>query len=530
MATTFAGRRASSTWAIVLCFFALYAAILVTADDDPTCTAKQGCDIGCCGPLNSTGIGICGTGPNFCGDDCTSQCDYKAECDPGWGLQYSNASTCPLDVCCSAYGFCGTTSDFCGSETVTSPSCDVSAGSSNARTVGYYEGWNWQRDCGNMAPEDIPLGYYTHINFAFSLIDPDTYRLAPMDDTTGTLYTRVSAIKDRSPGLEVWVAIGGWAFNDPGSTRTTFSDLAGSQSAQDEFLESLVSFLTNNGFDGVDLDWEYPDAEDRGGVEADYDNYVSFLKNIRTRLDETGVSYGLSITLPASYWYLKGFNIVDLEPYCDWFNIMTYDIHGVWDSNVTSIGSYAYAHTNLTEINLALELLWRNNINPERVNLGLGFYGRIFSMTGFTMESSDCLAAGCPFKDGTGAAPGECTGTAGVLSSSEINKIINSTSDVTVTLDEEAAVMIATWDGDQWVSYDNVETLATKVNYANSRCLGGTMIWAVDLDDGTLIGSLGESLGRPKMPTIPELPITPFCFGGSDCLVCNLTAAELGLE
>jgi chitinase len=49
---------------------------------------------------------------------------------------------------------------------------------------------------------------------------------------------------------------------------------------------------------------------------------------------------------------------------------------GVWDSNVTSIGSYAYAHTNLTEINSALELLWRNNINPQRVNLGLGFYGR----------------------------------------------------------------------------------------------------------------------------------------------------------
>lgn len=55
---------------------------------------------------------------------------------------------------------------------------------------------------------------------------------------------------------------------------------------------------------------------------------------------------------------------------------MTYDIHGVWDSNVTSLGSYAYAHTNLTEIDSALELLWRNNINPSRVNLGLGFYGR----------------------------------------------------------------------------------------------------------------------------------------------------------
>jgi Chitinase len=55
---------------------------------------------------------------------------------------------------------------------------------------------------------------------------------------------------------------------------------------------------------------------------------------------------------------------------------MTYDIHGTWDSTVRAIGSYIYAHTNLTEIHQGLELLWRNNVNPERVNLGLGFYGR----------------------------------------------------------------------------------------------------------------------------------------------------------
>lgn len=39
-----------------------------------------------------------------------------------------------------------------------------------------------------------------------------------------------------------------------------------------------------------------------------------------------GVDKGLSITLPASYWYLRGFDIVNLEQYVDFFNIMTYDI------------------------------------------------------------------------------------------------------------------------------------------------------------------------------------------------------------
>lgn len=114
-----------------------------------------------------------------------------------------------------------------------------------------------------------------------------------------------------------------------------------------------------------------------------------------------------------------------------------------------------------------MELLWRNNINPSRVNLGLGFYGR-----SFTMASSDCLTAGCPIEGGTGGHPGECTGTAGVLSMYEIFNLI-ATEDVNVTLDEAAAVKIATWDSTQWVSYDDTETLKMKVNYANERCLGG---------------------------------------------------------
>lgn len=48
----------------------------------------------------------------------------------------------------------------------------------------------------------------------------------------------------------------------------------------------------------------------------------------------------------------------------------------MWDKTVNSIGPYAFAHTNMTEIEMGLNLLWRNNINPERVVLGLGFYGR----------------------------------------------------------------------------------------------------------------------------------------------------------
>lgn len=179
----------------------------------------------------------------------------------------------------------------------------------------------------------------------------------------------------------------------------------------------------------------------------------------------------------------------------------------MWDGNVPSLGAHARAHTNLTEIDEALKLLWRNNINPERVNMGLGFYGR-----SFTMKDPSCMEAGCEFKSAGGN--GSCTGTAGTLSATEIRDII-ARDDATMTLDPVAAVEIVTWAGDQWVSWDDTKTLAMKVKFANERCLGGVMVWAVDLDDGTLISSLSDT-GRGRSDVIDQLPALLPCFGTGD--------------
>lgn len=133
--------------------------------------------------------------------------------------------------------------------------------------------------------------------------------------------------------------------NDPGPYRTTFSDLAASEDAQDEFFESLASFMMKNNYDGVDIDWEYPVADDRGGIEADFKNFVNFLKRLRARLNQIGTPKGVSITLPASYWYLKGFDIVGLEPYVDFYNVMTYDIREYSSYKTPGLGNMWLIHT-----------------------------------------------------------------------------------------------------------------------------------------------------------------------------------------
>ena len=279
--------------------------------------------------------------------------------------------------------------------------------------------------------------------------------------------------------------IGGWSMNDADQpTAKTFSDLAASSSAQTAFFKSLLSFMTTYGFDGVDIDWEYPVASDRSGQPSDFENYPSFLKNLRAALGSTGHNYGLSITVPSSYWYMQNFDIVSIEKIVDWFNVMTYDLHGTWDSSDPYIGPYVYAHTNLTEIDQTMDLFWRNSISPSKINLGLGFYGR-----SFTLSDPSCTKAGCPFS--SGGNPGQCSASSGTLMDSEIDAIIAS-GNATSTLDKDAAVNIVTWDTNQWVSYDDATTLKMKKDYANDLCLGGTMVWAVSTDNnnGTASSSL----------------------------------------
>lgn len=154
-----------------------------------------------------------------------------------------------------------------------------------------------------MSPEQLPVGAYTHLNFAFAFIDPVTFHVAPMSEADTELYPRFTGLKAANPGLQTWISIGGWSMNDPDQpTATTFSDLAGSTTAQTAFFSSLLSFMQTYGFDGIDIDWEYPVAPERGGKPADYQNYVSFLKNLRSALGGSGHNYGLTLTLPSSYW------------------------------------------------------------------------------------------------------------------------------------------------------------------------------------------------------------------------------------
>ncbi|KAL3442260.1 glycosyl hydrolases family 18-domain-containing protein [Aspergillus insuetus] len=173
---------------------------------------------------------------------------------------------------------------------------------------------------------------------------------------------------------------------------------------------------------------------------------------------------------------------------------MAYDLHGIWDHE-NPIRSQVLPHTNLTKINLAMDLLWRNDVPASKVNLGLGFYGRAFKLA-----DPACAVPGCLFKGG--AAKGPCTRNSGTLSYREIMEIKNKYN-IKPTYDKESGVKWISWNTNQWVSYDNQDTIQQKIKYANDLGLGGLLIWAINLNNSQLdalagvlhprrLGSLGN--------------------------------------
>lgn len=140
-------------------------------------------------------------------------------------------------------------------------------------------------------------------------------------------------LKKKNPSLSCYISVGGWSFEDP-PRQLYWSEMAATSKGRKSFSKNLLEFMQKYGFDGVDLDWEYPVASERGGMKDDKDNYVLLIKALREEFDDSGESYGITFTTPSSYWYLQHIDVPGmLDAGADWTNVMSYDLHGVWDKN-----------------------------------------------------------------------------------------------------------------------------------------------------------------------------------------------------
>lgn len=168
--------------------------------------------------------------------------------------------------CQAGYGACAITGP---------PYCAHGGGTSNGRTVGYYQSWNVRdRACNKVSPRQLNTTGYTHLFYSFASINPVTFEIADAHPDDPAMMREFTSLQTSS--LRTWIAIGGFDFsNNNTATHTTWSDLCSTKARRTVFINSIRAYMNTYGFSGVDLDWEYPGDPDRGGRKlADTRKYV----------------------------------------------------------------------------------------------------------------------------------------------------------------------------------------------------------------------------------------------------------------
>lgn len=188
---------------------------------------------------------------------------------PTNGTNLADLNPCPLNACCNIWGQCGISGEFCvekrgpsGNPGTAPPgvngcvsSCGTDIKNKDAAPgsfgrVGYYESWNLDRPCLNLLAKDANTdGSYTHMHWAFVPID-SSFKPALNDS-----YKQWADFK--ALNTKRIASFGGWGYStDP----ATYNALRSAMSAANRatFAANIAKFVSDEGLDGVDIDWEYP--------------------------------------------------------------------------------------------------------------------------------------------------------------------------------------------------------------------------------------------------------------------------------
>ncbi|EFX87590.1 hypothetical protein DAPPUDRAFT_306550 [Daphnia pulex] len=349
------------------------------------------------------------------------------------------------------------------------------------KVICYYTNWSWYRPGeAKYAPSDVDVDLCTHILYGFATLDPTQLTMRVFDSWSDTdeygpkLYAKVVALKKN--GIKVLIALGGW--ND--SLGNKYSRMVNDPSSRKRFIDNAIVFIEKYGFDGLDLDWEYPkcwQVDCNAGPASDKQGFAALVSELRAEFTPRGWLLSSAVS-PSKTVIDNAYDVPSLSRDFDWIGVMTYDYHGHWDKktghvaplSVHSEADVVYFNTNYT-LNYWIKL----GADPAKLILGVPLYGQ-----SFTLENPNNNGLNAPAK-GTGQA-GEFTRQAGFLAYYEICKQVKN-SGWTIVQDSEEAMGPYAYRGDQWVSFDDVDIIRRKSELVRTMKLGGAMIWALDLDD-----------------------------------------------
>ncbi|MEU1893622.1 glycoside hydrolase family 18 chitinase [Streptomyces pristinaespiralis] len=290
-------------------------------------------------------------------------------------------------------------------------------------------------------------------------------------------FNQLRKLKAQYPHIKVLWSFGGWTWSG-GFGQAVQNPAAFAQSCYDLVEDPRWADV----FDGIDLDWEYPNA---CGLTCDTSGPAAFknmMQAMRTKFGANNLVTAAVTADASSGGKIDAADYGGAAQYLDWYNVMTYDFFGAWaakgptapHSPLTSYSGIPQAGFNSAE---AIAKFKAKGVPAKKLLLGIGFYGR--GWTGVTQSAPG----------GTATGPAAGTYEQGI----EDYKVLRNSCPATGTIAGTAYAHCGT----NWWSYDTPATVTSKMNWANNQGLGGAFFWEFsgDTSNGELVGAINSGLG-----------------------------------
>lgn len=375
----------------------------------------------------------------------------------------------------------------------TTPVTQVEKRATGYQNSVYYT--NWAIYGRNYQPQQLPASQLSIVLYAFAnlqssgqVYSSDTwsdlekhYDTDSWNDVGTNAYGCVKQLfllKKANRKMKVMLSIGGWTYS------TNFPAAASTATSRALFASSAVTLVKDWGFDGIDIDWEYP----ADATQAQ--NFVLLLQEVRSQLDAYAAQYApgyhflLTIASPAGPTNYNIMKLGTMAGIIDYFNLMAYDYAGSWD---TTSGHQANLYNNpsnptATKFNTddAVKAYIAAGVPSSKIVLGMPIYGRSFENTAGIGQSYSGIGSGS-WENGVWDYK--------ALPKSGATVYTDSVAGATYSYDSSAKELI---------SYDTPAMVQTKVSYLKSKGLGGSMFWEASgdkTDSSSLMLTSFNSLG-----------------------------------
>ncbi|KZW02897.1 hypothetical protein EXIGLDRAFT_636953 [Exidia glandulosa HHB12029] len=346
-------------------------------------------------------------------------------------------------------------------------------------SIGYFV--NWGIYARNFQPADIKVDELTHILYSFADVDPtsgeikltdtyaDTDKHYPDDswDTNGTsvygCFKQLYGLKLKNRHLKVILSVGGWTYS-----LAKHFDFVTNEAARATFVSSAVTMLEDYGLDGIDIDFEFPEPEQK---EA----FGKLIVELRTAFDAyqkgkgDDVPYLISAAVSAGPDHYVNYDIKAMDAPISFWNLMAYDYAGSWSNYSADQANLYNGETTGFNTDQAIKYFLGEGATPGKISLGMPIYGRSFEKTAGIYQPYDGIGTA----DQSGGSWEAGTWDYKALPRPGAKVIENTTSVASYSYDETLQELI---------TYDTPNIIKMKTEYLVKNKLAGSMWWELSAD------------------------------------------------